>query len=215
MWKKINVNMSTTSILYKRDKRKILVTGSAPYFPIWWKTNISKLDEYEVHSINTSLVITYEKCERWFRSSDFFSLHPELEQILRPHMERIDDERRRKYPRPDPIHITHTISWPFLYWKNGSSGTMLFNVLLEFLNDSFWSDNIEEVNLIGTDLIYKKDTINHFYGKTGTDDPMRLGLDCLQTNLNMFKMAFKRMGVKIFNLSPSTETLLPFDRKTL
>jgi len=198
-------------------KRKILVTGSAPYFPEWWKSNFNKLDGYEVHSINTSFLITRERCNKWIKSSDFFDLHRDIE----PELSALE---RKLWPPPPPVPFdpsapppdpTQTISWPFHYWRNGTSGTMLFNALLLILNQEFWYSDIGEVCVVGCDMIYSPDKINHFYGSTGTNDPMRLGEQCLRANLNMFAHAFRKLNIEAYNLSPERETLLPFKRKTL
>lgn len=194
--------------------KKLLITGSAPYLPEWWKNNVIKLDEFEVYSLNTSILITYKRCDCWYRSDDFFDLHRDQEQFIRFHAPSIDARFRKKYPAPDLPHSTGSYSWPFRYWDKGSGGTMLFDILSNFLNRSFWKNDVEEVDVIGCDLVYKDGQQNHFY-KGGFNDPWRLGDDGLRVNLKMFKMAYDRIGVKLYNLSPSEETLLPFERKTL
>jgi hypothetical protein len=126
-------------------KRKILVTGSAPYFPKWWEDNKSKLDGYEVYSINTSFLITKERCSKWVKSNDFYELHRDIEPILRE-LESHLWPPTPPDPNVPPLHPTQLISWPIEYWLNGTSGTMLFNALKGLLNEEFWYSNIEEVN---------------------------------------------------------------------
>lgn len=188
--------------------RKIILTGSAPYFPDWWGVSAHKCENYDILSINTSVLITKDVCVKWFHSIDFFELHPNLEFELRPYEDIL-------YKRSLANGYESTIDWPFHYWSNNTSGTMLFNALKIISNYSFWNDDLDEICLIGCDLIYKEDTVNHFYGHTGTNDPLRLGKECLIKNLNMFNRLFNKMGVKIYNLSTSPETLLPFEKKIL
>lgn len=195
-------------------KRKILVTGSAPYFPKWWKDNKSKLDGFDVYSINTSFAITRERCNHWVKSSDFYELHRDIEADLGA-LERKLWPPTPPDPNAPPADPTSVLCWPFHYWKNDTSGTMLFNVLNRLLNDEFWYSNVGEINLVGCDLVYNPNQVNHFYGSAGTNDPMRLGVECLKANLRMFSHAFWKFNIKAYNLSPSTETLLPFERKTL
>jgi hypothetical protein len=185
--------------------KKIILTGSAPHFPSWWNSNVSKLDNWLIYSINTSALITNEKCCRWFKSTDFEYYHPEIDPVLISSIE----GNVHKFLNKQQYYF------PFRYESNNTSGTMLFNALRDILNDAFWKNDTTEVGLIGCDLIYKPDKINHFYGNTGTDDPMRLGLECISQNLLMFKKAYSKIGISLFNLSPEIETLLPFDKKTL
>lgn len=65
--------------------KKIILTGSAPYLPSWWENSIHKIKNYDIFSINTSVLITKEVCVKWFYSTDFFQLHPNLENELRPY----------------------------------------------------------------------------------------------------------------------------------
>ena len=195
-------------------KRKILITGSAPYFPQWWKENVSKLEGYLVYSMNTSIMITHERANCWIRSSDFFDSHGDLKAFLDPIGKHLDVKFKEEHPVLTGVPMTE-VAWPFLYWKNKTSGTMLFNVLIEIANDFFWRDNTDEVSIIGCDLVYKENQKNHFYDSGGTNDPMRLGEDCLKINLRMFKMLYAKLGVGLYNLSPADETLLPFEKKIL
>lgn len=184
--------------------KKIILTGSAPYLPSWWEINKPKLEGWLIYSINTSILVTKDVCSRWFKSTDFYHFHPDIQSELLS-----VEERLSKYS------IIQDYWFPFRYESNNTSGTMLFNALRDILNDAFWKDDTKEVGLIGCDLIYKPNEINHFYGNTGTDDPMRLGSECISQNLLMFKRAYSKLGISLFNLSPSKETLLPFERKTL
>lgn len=195
--------------------RRIILTGSAPYFEKWWRENESLIPLwYEIHSLNTSFLLTKERCKRWIKSSDFYLLHKDLEPILKPWDDKLNPPAPPSTDPPVPKHPTVSIQWPFVYWRNETSGTMLFNALLEYVTDDFWWRQISEVNIIGCDLVYKEGQQNHFYGN-GTPDPLRLGLDCIKCNLNMFKKLYERMGIGLYNLSPSEDTLLPFERKTL
>lgn len=183
-------------------KKKIILTGSAPYLPVWWEINKSKLNGWEIYSINTSILVTKDVCSRWFKSTDFYHFHPSIQDELVHVENRLCKNTDQHY-------------WfPFRYESNNTSGTMLFNALRNILNDAFWKDDTEEVGVIGCDLIYKPNETNHFYG-AGTDDPMRLGIECISQNLLMFERAYSKMGILLFNLSTSSETLLPFKRKTL
>lgn len=193
---------------------KVLVTGSGPYLPEWWKENESKLDAYWVLSINTSILVTEKRCHYWYRSSDFHLFHNEP--IFQEYENRFHPKPDPSLPPPEPIEDpTHAMDWPVKYYRGDTSGTMLFNVLQLLTNEDVWNDNIEEISLIGCDLVYKDNQVNHFYGPTGTNDPMRLGEIVLRANLRMFAQVFKKLNINAFNLSPAAETLLPFPRKTL
>jgi hypothetical protein len=178
--------------------RKIIVTGSASYLPKWWNDNKHKLFEFDIHSINTSILITKDVCKQWWFSDDFFALHPEIDKniVCRDVIE------FGMYPRV------------IEYDQGGTGGTMLFNVLQQLYNEHAHLKNISEVNIIGCDLIYKEGEQNHFYGN-GTSDPMRLGLPLLQKNIEMFKSEYEKANIRLYNLSPQTESLLTFERRML
>jgi hypothetical protein len=188
--------------------KRIVLTGSAPYFLNWWKDSSDNLCGYDIFSINTSVLITKDVCVKWNRSTDFFILHPDLESELKPYEDIID--KKTVYNGYEPM-----FDWPIHYWANDTSGTMLLNALKQMANYSFWKKDLCEICVIGCDLIYKDGIINHFYGASGTNDPIRLGKKCLIENLNMFKVLFEKLNVKIYNLSVETESLLPFDRKKI
>jgi hypothetical protein len=178
--------------------KKIIITGSAPYLPKWWEENKDKLFEYEVYSINMSVLITKNVCKRWWYSEDFFILHPEIDISIVPP----EATNWKWYPLP------------FEYNKGNTSGTMLFNVLRDLYNENLILNDIEEVNVIGCDLIYKNSLKSHFY-ENGTPDPMRLGIPLLRENIELFKLIYKESNIKLYNLSTQKESLLTFERRIL
>ena len=179
---------------------KIILTGSAPYFPKWWEEHKDKLKEFSIHSINNSVLLTKDVCDLWWCSYDFFAIHPEINP-------NIVEERcfNFRWAKGD---------WSIWYDKGETSGTMLFNVLEALGSSAVYYGEITEVNVIGCDLIYKEGEQNHFYGN-GTPDPMRLGLPLILKNIEYFKDAFKKYGIGLYNLSPQPESLLTFERRVL
>jgi len=194
------------------NKKNILITGSGPHLPEWWDKNVDKIKDYEVISINTSICITKERCNRWIKSEDYYYYHKDLVETLS-----LLEKKLKPFDKCKgiPIIPVANYDWPFKYKRNGSGGIMFFNVLEGVINEAFWYNNIKEINIVGCDLIYKSGKINHFYGKSGTNDPMRMGIRWIEYNLKMFKHAFKLLNIPVYNLSLSEETLLPFPRKIL
>ena len=176
--------------------RKILITGSGPYLLSWWKAHEHKLKEYEIHSINTSVLITKENCERWWHSSDFYYFHPEIPQNI----------------VSESVKILPNVHEVVKYERKDTSGTMFFNALQHLINEHIQEKNIQEVNVVCCDLIYEGDE-THFY-KGGTPDPLRLGEELLLANINFFKEEYKKRGVGLYNLCPEgKKSLLNFERK--
>lgn len=187
--------------------RKIIVTGSAPYLPDWWKENKNKLSGFEVHSINTSILVTKDVCKKWWYSEDFFCCHPKIDLEIVP-------LSIHCFNMPSLRGVYEFGKPPYLEYNRDKGGTMLFNIIQHLYNENVEDKNIEEVNVIGCDLIYKEGQQNHFYGK-GTPDPMRLGLDVIKENVEIFKQAYEKAGIRLYNFSTQGESLLTFEKRIL
>jgi len=180
--------------------RKIILTGSAPYLPDWWNENKDRLSEFEVHSINTSILITKDICKKWYCSADYFYFHPELNENI--------------VAKDVYVNTWYKYPWTIKYNRENTSGTMFFNVLEYLYNENVELKDLIEINVIGCDLVYKEGKNNHFY-KGGTPDPMRLGLSLLKENVEFFKQEYKKMSISLYNLSTQSESLLTFERRML
>ena len=190
--------------------RKIILTGSAPYMTQWWADNKRKLDGYEIHSMNMSIIITMDKCKKWWYSNDFFKIHPEMWQLGQSWQGEVGGGCGKSLPNVQPIPDPRLIR----YDRGNTSGTSLFNVIQHFGHEHLDIGNISEVNVVGCDLIYKEGEQNHFY-IGGTPDPMRLGIELLKKNISYLQREYDKIGIKLYNLSPNQESLLTFARKSL
>lgn len=182
--------------------QKILLLGSAPYLPEWYKTwgERYKAAGFKICPINNAWSVCPKDAFFWFRSEDFFFI-PTTVKPEKPQRERW-------------FEVVRNLDFPFFYDKGRAGGTMLLNVLCHLLNHAFFSKDEFFIAIAGSDLIYKEGKQNHFYGN-GTPDPMNLGVNFLQDQLRIIKMQAEQMACSIVNVGGQTESLLPFARYSL
>lgn len=181
--------------------QKILLLGSAPYIKDWFAENGEKYRAagFKICPINNA----WAACDGaffWFRSEDFFF----IPNTLKP-----DEAQRDQW-----FEVVRTLDYPFFYDKGRQGGTMILNILCHLMNHSFFSKTPYFIAIAGSDLIYKENGADHFYGK-GTPDPMNIGIANLREHLRVIKMQAEQMSTSIVNVGGQEETLLPFARYQL
>jgi hypothetical protein len=185
-----------------RNMRKFLLLGSAAYIKDWYSQNGSKYlsEGFILCAINNAWNIDQDNLKIWFHPNDFFKLD-----ITHKPPEGLKDKW---------IEVVKFIDRPFFYDMGSTSGTMLLNVLCHLLNQEFYNNSKSLIAIAGSDLIYRNDGKDHFYG-IGTPDPMRLGKYLLEKQLQVIKEVSEKIECGIVNAGGQAKTLLPFKRYSL
>lgn len=183
----------------EKELRKVLVIGSAPDAPAWWKQNGDEwLDAcYSVVCLNNAWrAIPIEHVHYWIRPNDFKAASPPDAVPRNSKLKKINaDSYRMWYHKPD--------------WDSHVQTT--FTHALYHLSNMAKNDNVRLcVHCVGCDFDYQREK-THFYDG-GRLDPLRYGIDPLRAALDKVHNIYKRRGHQIFNAGGHEPTLLPFPR---
>jgi len=178
--------------------KKILLLGSAGYVKDWYAEHGARYlaDGHALYAMNNSWMIDPANLECWIHSEDYFMI---------PTNAKPSEKQRNGW-----YEVVRFMQTPF-YHGQREGGTMLLNSICHLLNHCFHSKQQLWLCIAGSDLIYKKDGRDHFYGK-GTPDPLIMGIDNLRRDLEMIKVVAESLGHKVLNCGGQAETLLPFAR---
>jgi len=184
------------------DAIRILLIGSAPYMPQWWRRHGRAYlhTGWLVAAINNAWKIPGRLPDLWLRADDYFvtappEMHPAPEQIAA--MQVITP---REYDQPGPVRVAKT-----------GGGTMLLNALQFLLNRFLAEPNSPPCALAiaGCDLHYPPER-GHFY-PGGTADPLRCGDGWIRVELERLAALCDRWPhISIYNVGGSPATVLPF-----
>lgn len=182
--------------------KKYLLIGSAPYIVDWYKENGLAFKEagFILVAMNNAWSINAGNVKRWIHGNDF-RFKGTLQPVQADKNRWADIETNSKFPEK-----------PYSY-KFMGSGTTILNALCHLLNISIGDGEKCIVAIAGADCIYTEGK-THFYGETGSADPVRFGEDWLKTELDRIGLFYKKEKCKIYNVGGRDNTLLPYTAKT-
>ena len=215
------------------DHNSYLIVGSAPYVSRWWAINSKEVVEskLKVCPINNAWsIIGAENIHRWFVPNDFYATGTVIPTdgviesireicgvdsagaIRRDSQAKINAYKGKTSGQNPPPDLKRCFESHLRPRSSENTGTMFVNAMRVTMNHAYENRENIGIYIIGSDFDYTDGC--HFYenhpGYKGSKDPLRYGLEYLQSELQALKSVCDEFGYNIYNLSNSKNTLLPF-----